>query len=251
MDYQGGTPTGGGFGGGNTNSEGRAPRRSYDEQTLIPVTIRMALASHPDSEGTLQLEDGRKLFHIRLVAAVRSVEDFSTNVLYNVEDGTGLIEVKQWLDDKDCTATVEMRQATLKEHIYVKIIGQVKDYDGKKMILADSVRPLTTGNELTHHMLEVVFSGENVKRKDTFVAPQLTATGAPLQATVNDGLREAVVTFIRDQGHHSDVGASVQECVKRFVGTFAESEIRKMIADLSAEGHIYSTADEDHYQFAG
>ena len=165
MDYQGDTGGGGyggggggysgggggGFnsgGGGGSGGGGTRARKSYDEQTLIPVTARMVFGaqstSNAEGTGSLALPDGRELHHVKLIGAVRSVEDFSTNVTYGIEDGTGLVDVKQWLDDNDCTAVAEMRQECLQENIYVKVIGQIKDYDGKKTLIAHTVRRLTT-----------------------------------------------------------------------------------------------------------
>lgn len=212
----------GGGGGGNSQGQQRA-RKSYDDQTLIPVTARMVLASQPSSntEGNLQLQDGRELHMVKLIGAIRSYEDFSTNVLYSIEDGTGLIDVKQWLDENECSVATEIRQATLKDHIYVRVIGQVKDYDGNKQIIASSVRALTSSNELTHHMLEVVYSGERAKVRDAIVSPHMmmsTSTmttpmgagfgpplgmGQPLAPVgyggggVPNELKEAVVKYIR------------------------------------------------------
>lgn len=192
MDYQG--DNGGGFqnygGGGGMgspqqqggSSQNQRSRRSYDEQTLIPVTIKMALGAVNDAssgdgnDGNLILQDGRKLTHIQLVAAVRSVADHSTNVLYELEDGTGLMEVKQWFDDNDCAYLQELKSQTVKDNIYVKVVGQIKMYDNKCMVIANSIRPLvsnkdggdtmkrTGGNELTHHMLSVIYSAEKYKR---------------------------------------------------------------------------------------
>lgn len=267
MDYQGGGGGGfGGGGGGGQQSGGRA-RRSYDEQTIIPVTVKMALAAQPDegtdASGRLQLEDGRSIYHVKLIGATRAVEDYSTNVVYQIEDGTGLVEVKQWLDDSACAAVAEMRQQTLREHIYVQVIGQIKDFDGKKMIIADSVRPLATGNQITHHMLEVVYSAEKSKRKTTFV-PQTAvnntgvgfgmqrAGGAPLASSIGagDSLREAVINFVRNYGEQTEMGASVGDCARHLNGKYSEAAIRQMMTDLCIEGHIYSTVDEDHYKFA-
>jgi replication factor A2 len=141
-------------------------RRSYDEQTLIPVTIGMVNKAHMDvssGDGTLVLEDGRPLHTIKLIAAVRSIEDMSTNVWYQIEDGTGLMDMKQWLDDNDSSVVMEMRKETTKDGIYIKVIGQVKDYEGQKMIVANSVHRISTGNELTHHMLEVIYSAESLR----------------------------------------------------------------------------------------
>jgi replication factor A2 len=245
MDFQGGGDGGGGYGGGSSqadpsSSQGRT-RRPYDEQTLTPVTIRMVRRAHPDTaggDGSLVLQDGRKLASVKIVGAVRSVEDHSTNVVYNIEDGTGLIEVKQWLDDNECTALQELRQETLKEHVYLKIVGQIKDYEGNKIIVANSVRPLSSGNELTHHMLEVAYSGERHKR------------GKGGGGGSDDPLRAAVLHLFEHHEDSGEAGVHVQVCVDKLSGSFQEAEIRKMIEALSEEGHIYSTVSDDHFQFA-
>jgi replication factor A2 len=214
MDYQGGD--GGGFATSNDGAPspsqggGQRTRRSYDEQTLIPVTIQMAMNAQPDvsgGDGSLVLQDGRPVSTVKIVGAVRSCNEQSTNVLYQLEDGTGLMDVKQWVDDNDCTAILEIRKETLKENMYVKAIGQIKDYDGKKMIVANMVRPLTTGNELTHHFLEVAYSGERSKRASSIVAPAVPANngvgfgamaGAKTASTGNP-LADEVLKFIREK----------------------------------------------------
>jgi len=289
MDYQGGGGGGGGggfqsqsggggfAGGGGSQSGGRA-RRSYDEQTCIPATIRMVLSSVPSDPseggtGSLQLDDGRKISRVRIVGAIRSYEDMSTNCLYSIEDGTGLVEVKQWLDDSACSAVSELRAQTLKEHIYVKVVGTVKDYDGKKQVLADCVRPIKTGNELTHHVLEVVYSGEKHKRATSYVpspqgafmgggvgfgGPVGGGVGVPLAAgggagsAGGDNLRDAVIHFIRTEGDAREEGVDVQECIRRLTssGNHTEGAIRNVVSDLAAEGVIYSTFNEDMYKFA-
>jgi len=248
----------GGRGGG-----GRA-RRSYDEQTLQPVTIHMIQSAQSDAnDDGLQLPDGRKLHHVKIVAAVRTFENFSTNCVYGVEDGTGLIEVKQWLDDvSDCRAIQELRAACSKENIYLACTGQIKDYDGKKMITADSVRPIANGNELTYHMLEVVYEAEKSKRQNSYVQPAPVMqqgvgfsgnAGAPIQqqsSVGGGGVRDADLTFVKTDGEKTDEGASVQDCINRFQSSFSEAEIRKAFDDIAGEGHIYSTVDENYYKFA-
>lgn len=229
MDYQG--DYGGGGGGFDTGGDaygaassqgggGGGGRRNYDEQTVIPVTARMVLAAKHDETdaNTLKLEDDRKLAHIKLVGAIRNVEEASTSVVYQVEDGTGLVEVKQWLDETDCTAAQEIRQSTMREHIYVKIIGQVKEYNQTRTVVASSVRPLTSGNQLAHHFLEVVYSGEKFKNTSSIVQPAspMDISGsngvgfggssggmrAPVvqQGGSGDALRDSVFNFIKEAG---------------------------------------------------
>jgi len=264
MDYQGS----GGFGASSPpsanpstpTSNQNSGRKAYDEQTLIPVTIRMILASTPSSEG-FALEDGRPLHHVKFVAAVRDFENQSTNISYNLEDGTGLVEVKQWLDDNDCSAVVEMKEASAKDGQYLRVIGQVKDYDGKKSVVAHSIRKLLNGDELTHHFLEVVYSGERAKQANRIgPAPPMMNMGmatnstfsasTPLADTGADGgIKDQVLNFIKLEGESSDEGANIHKCFK-LLSNHSENEVRMAIEDLAAEGHIYSTINEDHYKFA-
>jgi replication factor A2 len=274
MDYLGGGDSGGGYsnsyggggGGGGSQDSIDKKRRSYDEQTLIPVTIGMANKAQTDpssGDGSLVLDDGRPLHSIKLIAAVRSVEDMSTNVVYQVEDGTGLMDVKQWLDDNDSSAIMEMRKETAKDGIYVKVIGQVKDYEGQKMIVANSVRRVSTGNELTHHLLEVMYSAEMFKRSSSIVTPQpMMASSSSFRGFGNvSGMdsggatgdttdsRKNRLMAVMQQHDSGEEGVSVDTCV-RLLPDMSEGDIRKLIEILSEDGSVYSTINENHFKVA-
>jgi replication factor A2 len=274
MDYQG--DQSGGFnnsGGGLTpnasqgGASSKAPRKAYDEQTLIAVTCKMILqassTSSQDGTGALALPDGRTLHHVKLVGAVRSVENLSTNISYDIEDGTGLVTVKQWMDDNDSSALQEEKEAAAKDAQYLKIVGQIKDYDGKKSLVAHSIRKINSGDEITHHMLEVVYSAEKYQRAERIggaAAPvsmqQHHQMNSPLQQQQqqqsggDDGLKDQVLNYIKVEGEKLEVGAAVPKLVQMLTGKFTESQVRASIEDLASEGHIYSTINEDQYKFA-
>jgi replication factor A2 len=277
MDFQGGdggsagggytTNSYGGGGGGtqDTSSSDKKARRPYDEQTLIPITIQMAFKAHPDSssgDGSLVLEDGRALHTVKIIGAVRGVEDTSTNIVYTIEDGTGVLEVKQWLDDGESTALRQLREQTAHDNVYIKVVGQIKDYDGKKILVANSVRPLTTGNELTHHFLEVMYSSEKFKRADSIVPPMMnfnnnakTIGGNPQGAGGMGGgdggsaYRQRILALIQEHDDDSEEGVSVDTCIQ-FLSDIPQAEIRRTLELLSEEGSIYSTVNESCFKFA-
>jgi replication factor A2 len=264
MDYQGS----GGFGnsaGGMASppgSAGGAKRGNYDDRTIQPLTIRMAMSAVNDPDGTGATLDDRKLFHIKLVGAIRSFQINSSNAVFDLEDGTGLIRVKQWLNDQnECTRMTEMREQITKENIYVKVIGELKAYDGDSMLVAESIRPVSSGNEIAHHMLDVVHSAELYKRKNQYVAAAPHMGGGvgfggsvPLQAAVSSGtgnqVTDDVLNFFRNMSSGSDdVGPSVQSAAQQ-LGQYPEGKIRQAIEFLCGEGTLYSTTDEDHYKCA-
>ena len=119
----------------------------------------------PSGGSDLSLKDGRPLHMVKLVCAVRSSEERSTNVFIDVEDGTGLTQVKVWVNEGDeCSAIAQLRNAAGREHTYIRVIGQIRDFDGQRQIVANDIRPVSTGNELTHHLLEVAHSYEKYRK---------------------------------------------------------------------------------------
>jgi len=270
----------------NRNSMGssQSNSRRYEEQTLIPVTIRMMLNATPSptDSGNLSLRDGREIHQVKFVGAVRGVDEQSTNASFQIEDGTGLMEVKQWVNTEDCRAVTQMRMEASVENIYVRIVGQMKDYDGRKSVMAHSVRRISTGNELTHHMLEVVYSFERYKRGGIGASkgamPQsVTPYGGNMQSggsygggmgggqafTSNNSMggqmgmggnmpngTDLVRRYIKTEGDKSDIGADVNMCKKYFENQLSPSDVDSALAHLASEGHIYSTVDETKFKSA-
>lgn len=270
MDFQGGDTSGGGgfssngsnVGGGSQGSPDKRSRRNYDEQTMIPVTIAMAFKARPDASGgndVLTLEDGRPLHSVKIIGAVRSADVQSTNIMYTIEDGTGALNVKQWADDNDAEAIGEMKRQNAKEGIYVKVIGQISEYDGKKQLVANSVQPLSSGNELTHHLLEVIYCAERYKQADSIVAAPIMQNNNgmnfgsnSMQAKIEGGndsssTKERVLQFLKE--NDSETGASIDVCIQQ-LNDVAEADIRQAAENLSEEGQIYSTINEAFFKVA-
>ena len=209
-------------------SQGGGARKATDEQTLIPVTIKMLLEAIPNNKILL---DGREPYHVKLVAAVTTVNKTSTSYGYTVEDGTGSIEVKEWIDEGNLEIS-KMREEAAQDHQYVRIIGKLEEYDSKAKIVAVAVRKLSSGNELTHHLLEVVYEGEKFKKSGQIVGSPSAAMGnmsfgsnnmhssEPItnnSASTGGGLESEVMAYLRNgeyNKHH--VHMTNQNILSRF-----------------------------------
>mmetsp|Transcript_10648 Transcript_10648/g.13476 ORF Transcript_10648/g.13476 Transcript_10648/m.13476 type:complete len:292 (-) Transcript_10648:179-1054(-) len=265
-------------GGNNYGSSSQSPtqkRKSTDEQTLIPVTIRMILNAS-DS----MLEDGREPHNIKIVAALRNVNQTSTSYVYEVEDGTGFIEAKEWLDENESVLQSEMRNEAAKDYQYVRIIGKMQWYDNKPSVVAYSVRKLSTGNELTHHLLEVVHASEKYKKSSQIVGSPSMNNGAMSMQGMNmgrvdfnssmpsastrlapqdsnmesgggggnaDSLRSETLNWLGAFNTDNPEGANINDFIQLKTGQYSRNEILSMIELLAQEGAIYSTSDESHY----
>jgi len=128
------------------------------EHTLIPVTVKMIHSAVRDCERFV-LKDGRPLHMVKLVGAVRNFRVHDKHVQIDLEDGTRLLRVIFWRKQKECTAQRHLIDEC-NGNRYIRVIGEVADYYGVHEIIAFDIQPVSSGNEVTHHFLEVAYSYE-------------------------------------------------------------------------------------------
>lgn len=91
---------------------------------------------------------------ITFVGQVRAISVQATNQTFKLDDGTGLIEVKVWLDvDAGPSPTI----SSIKENAYVRVLGRLKAFNNKKHVAAHVVRPVVDFNEINAHLLEATY----------------------------------------------------------------------------------------------
>jgi hypothetical protein len=82
-----------------------------------------------------------------------------------IEDGTGRMRVVLPRPQcSECSGAVELRcKCTINS--YVCVIGMVADDFNIRTIIASDVWPVSSGNKITYHLLEVAFSADKVMKK--------------------------------------------------------------------------------------
>ncbi|PWW76491.1 replication protein A, subunit RPA32 [Tuber magnatum] len=145
------TNYGGSQGGSQASPGGSASRGSRSASTLRPVTIRQVLeATQPHPEAEFKIDDV-ELTQLTLVAQIRGVSEQATNHTYKMDDGTGTLEVKQWVE---ATAILDGPSQKLQPNQYVRVLGTLKAFGGKRHLGAHHIRPITDFNEIHYHLLE-------------------------------------------------------------------------------------------------
>jgi hypothetical protein len=96
---------------------------------------------------------------VKLVGAVRNFCVHDKHIQIDLEDGTGLVRAIFWRKQKKC-----MAQHCLIDkcngNCYICVIGEVADYYGVHAKNAFNIQPVSSGNKVTHHFLELVYSYE-------------------------------------------------------------------------------------------
>ena len=149
---QGGA-NGGGFMPGSQN-ESPSSKRTYGKDTLRPVTIKQLVdAHHPHPDAEYFMIDNSEATQVTFVGQVRNISQQTTNVTYKLDDGTGIIEVKVWIDS-EANANGEEKKDKIVEQGYARVWGRLKAFNNKRHVGAQIIRPITDFNEIQYHLLE-------------------------------------------------------------------------------------------------
>lgn len=95
--------------------------------------------------------DGAPVTQITFVGQVRSVNPQPTNITFRIDDGTGQIEVKKWID---ADAAQEDSSPSFEIDSHVRVWGRLKSFSNKRHVGAHVIRPVQDFNEVNYHMLE-------------------------------------------------------------------------------------------------
>ena len=120
----------------NSTPDGKAKGGDRNRQSLIPTTIKQLknAPAHSGGEAGFSL-DGRDLHQVTIVGLIVAADEQATNLQYTLDDGTGTIMVKMWVDQEHDEYFAE-RRAQWKEGAYVRVVGQLRSFNNTKNIVA-------------------------------------------------------------------------------------------------------------------
>lgn len=119
------------------------------------MTIKQIIDAEPAYAGDAAFRiDGLEVKQVTIVGMVRAINPQTTNITYKLDDGTGVIEVKQWLDaDKSADQAAPL----FAEEEYVRVWGRLKSFSNKRHVGAHVIKPVRDFNEVNYHLLEAAY----------------------------------------------------------------------------------------------
>ena len=221
---------------------------------------RPRTSTHAQDEG-LRV-NGEEVHNITLLGKVIEATDTATNQVYTLDDGTGTVVVKQWVDADDADAASKKDAVTVGK--YARVYGHVKQFGSDPSVVAFSVRPVEDHNEVTYHFLEAVYcNSHNASRADakpaapgagdaaaaagTAYAAPSSAPAAAVNAAGGSCVDQAKAIFEGPDGRR-DEGVKIDVVAQQLNGRFTEAQVREAVEHLVNEGHLYSTIDDDHFK---
>ncbi|KAJ3302491.1 replication factor A protein 2 [Kappamyces sp. JEL0829] len=213
--------------------------------------------------------DGKELTQILVLGRVHKVLVTNNAIVYTVDDGSASMEVKKFMEQTSDDQDQEMPQ--IQEGGYIKVIGRIKVFNGKKSIDAYKIKKVDNFDEVSHHLLSIVYVHLATTRPKSAAHakgighaaypvenPQADSTGFGSAFGVNnlaaDGhltpLQRQIVSLFQQYSHLTEGGA-VSDVIFKLRGSGSENDIRNEIQNLCADGYLYSTLDDEHFKITG
>jgi len=140
-----------------SQTESPSNKRTYGKDTLRPVTIKQLIdAHHPHPDAEYFMIDQSEATQVTFVGQIRNISTQTTNITYKLDDGTGIIEVKVWIDAEAFADPAHPGNEKPKpvEQGYARVWGRLKAFNNKRHVGANIIRPITDFNEIQYHLLE-------------------------------------------------------------------------------------------------
>ncbi|KAM0950101.1 putative replication protein A [Dioscorea sansibarensis] len=246
--------------------------KSRGVQGVIPLTVKqISEAYHSNDDKSNFVVDGVEASNVRLLGLVMNKAERVTDVTFTLDDGTGRIDVNRWCGLMK--PQIRMRWLLFsKNGMYVIINGSLKGFQGKKHVVAFSVRPVVDFNHITLHFIECIHVHLDNTRPKGAGLPQAQSSSMVQNPIKNDvkvyqnSLPNQLSSSTGAKGSETDIyklvldvfqepanlardhGLHVDEVVQRLGIPF--NKIKDAIDYHVDVGHIYSTIDDNHFKSA-
>ncbi|XP_050127491.1 replication protein A 32 kDa subunit A-like [Malus sylvestris] len=248
-----------------------SPAKRRETHGLVPVTVKQISEAHQSGdEKSNFVISGADVANVSVVGMVFDKAERNTDVDFTVDDGTGRIKCRRWVNENFDSR--EMQE--IEDGIYVRVNGHLKVFQGVRLIVAFSVRPVKNFDEVAFHFIECIHTHLLTSKLQlqgnaaTQAQPMDSSLNTPVRSGSTgyqtapsnqfsgqvsvDGLKscdQLVLDYLqqpssigKEKGIHRD---ELSQHLKVPVGKILEA-----IRSLEEEGLIYSTIDEFHYKSA-
>jgi replication factor A2 len=189
------------------------------------------------------------------IGQVRQVSPQATNTTYKVDDGTSVIDVKQWVDSD---AAEDDEKYVPKEGDYIHVFGKLKEFNNKRHVAPQAIRPITDFNE-NYHLLNATYvhlyftrgppgqangavksEGQGLFVDGSGGAPNGVG-GKKLPAGMS-AMAKRVYEFLNNSPQNNE-GLHVHEIARQL--NVPSNEVFKSGDELILQGLIYTTIDDE------
>ncbi|KAD3337825.1 hypothetical protein E3N88_33346 [Mikania micrantha] len=254
------------FDGGSQISNSPAAAANRDTFGLVPLTIKqISEASYSGDDKSNFSVSGADVVNVTVVGMVSNIKERNTDVTFTLDDGTGKLDCKRWLNEPFDRLQME----EIREGVYVHVDGHLKSFKGEKHVAVFSVRPVTNFDEITFHFIACIHNhmrsskDEKIKRDGEVLdltpntpiqngtngslSTHSSQNSVPFNVDGVKGFDQMVLAYLQLPANYgNEKGIHTDELAQKL--KLPVNKIMESIRTLEDEGMIYSTIDEFHYK---
>jgi len=230
--------------------------------SLRPVVCRQVLDATRATDNTDVVIDGVEATQLTFVAQVLSVQIQSTNMMLKLDDGTGQVESRQWIEQGPNSDVEQMKknQGCIENH-WVRVLGNVKNFSNKRHFAAQYVRPVTDPHEIYFALLEAmavhlhytkgpptgaIANGSQGPSASVYQPGSSGGGGVQEQFAHLPPMEKKIVFYIINSAP-DEQGIHVSALTKGLGQNVNAADVSDALDRLTEAGHIFNTVDEFHY----
>ncbi|CAN3363916.1 replication factor A protein 2 [Diutina catenulata] len=231
-------------GGFDANDDFGSGSQKQTRSSLTPVTIHQintATSPVPDGEFTI---NNVELASVEIMGVVRRVDSQSSAINVTIEDGTGSIEIRKWIDEAVMSMQEEQERFDSWNGQYVRVCGTLKEFQGKKNVQNAHIEKVDNYNRVTNHFLAAIKVHLAANGVLGAKAGAGNAGDNELFVSNDDGsLKDQILRVLRQNGESMAEG--VQTAYLSQTLGVPESELEPVLLGLQESGTIFSGSDDN------
>ncbi|XP_020596086.1 replication protein A 32 kDa subunit B-like [Phalaenopsis equestris] len=232
--------------------------KSRASQGILPLTVKQISEAYDSNDDKSNfVVDGVDATNVKLLGIMVNKIERVTDVTFSLDDGSGRINVNRWVNET--TDTNEM--ALVQNGMYVTIRGSLKGFQGKRQVVAYSVRPVIDFNEVTLHYLECIHVHMDNTRPKAITAigtvtphqndmkgfqTPLTNRIPGMKFSENEIQKMVLAVFMEPASLMREEGLHTDEVARRL--DLPPDQIKNAISYHIDIGNLYSTIDDCHHK---
>ena len=211
-------------------------------ENMVPLTVKqiLGISAEPGQEFLI---DNQVRKQLTLVGRIVSSEVTRVSVIYEIEDGTGMLRAEDFV--------LQESSVPLENNTYVYIAGKLSMRDPHKVEIF-KIKPITDFNQVCYHAMQALFvhlfATRGLPANSAYAHAEKGADARPSgfhqrddQANAQEKLETEIVEYIRN---HGDAGATKREIISAFANDrWSIADIETIIERLELTPKIYEIAE--------
>lgn len=174
------------------------------------MTVRQILNAKQPNSDAAHVSDGAVLNRLTLVGWLRQVNRTATFIQYTIDDGTGQLDLRQWIDN---SLDEGSKADEFAPDEFVRAMGEIKVFNNKLYIALGALNKLEDHNEYLYHQLDVIHTHLELTKGPPNAVNKTSQTGAVDVSAYDDSALQTASSMAADLSHLNPLQRRIYQAI--------------------------------------